>query len=378
MRHARSESLNWANLLRVAALTLLLGLPAATTHSADEPATPAATTTATAEPVEADFQLTIRQTDTLIGIAKRLLTDPNRWPDLQQRNNIKDPLRLVPGSILVIPRNMLRVDTSEVVVRNVTGPATKADGTPIAVNDRIPEGAGVKTADNGYVTLQLVDGSTLRVQPKSELKVERSRRVPGSQVTETQVQLPSGQAEVKFTPAAPKTSRFQIRTGFASAAVRGTEFRVSTSEKGTRSEVTEGTIEFAGVPAGGGQPSAADAVAVKEGFGSFVDDSRKPIAPVQLLPAPALPRPQVMQLSPNFRFRLPPIAGAVRYRVTVARDMTMQQVVREVYFDQPDLSLPNLAPGEYVIQVRAIDRFGLEGRDARVPLTMIAGRPAAP
>lgn len=355
-------------MLRAGGLALLLALSPAM-HAADAPEV-------AAEP-EADFQLTIRQTDTLIGIGKRLLIEPNRWPELQQRNNIKDPLRLVPGSVMVIPRAMLRVDPSEIVVREVVGPATRADGTPLAKNERLVEGAGVKTAENGYVTLQLVDGSTLRLQPRSELKVERTRRVPGSLITETQVQLPSGQAEVKFTPAAPRTSRFQIRTGFASAAVRGTEFRVSATDKGTRSEVTEGTIEFAGIPAGGGQSSPADAVAIREGFGSFVDDSRKPVAPVQLLPAPALPRPQVMQLAPNFRFRLPPIAGAVRYRVTVARDMGMQQVVREVYFDQPDLNLPNLAPGEYVIQVRAIDKFGLEGRDARVPLTMIAGKPAA-
>ena len=128
---------------------------------------------------DGDFELTLQRTDTLIAIGKRLLIDPNRWPDLQKRNNIADPLRLVPGSILVIPKALLRVDPAEVVVRSVVGPVSRADGTPLSANERLAEGAGVKTADNGYVTLPLVDGSTLRLQPRSDLKVERARRVPG-------------------------------------------------------------------------------------------------------------------------------------------------------------------------------------------------------
>ena len=325
---------------------------------------------------DGDFELTLQRTDTLIAIGKRLLIDPNRWPDLQKRNNIADPLRLVPGSILVIPKALLRVDPAEVVVRSVVGPVSRADGTPLSANERLAEGAGVKTADNGYVTLPLVDGSTLRLQPRSDLKVERARRVPGSQVTDTQIEMTSGKAEVQVKPAARRASRFEIRTGFASAAVRGTEFRVTAEARGTRSEVVEGTIAFAGIPPGTSQPSAADVVAVSEGFGSFVDDTRKPIPPVQLLPAPFLPKPQVMQLAPNFRLRIPPIAGAARYRVTLATDASMQQVRREQYFDQSDISLANVEPGNYVLQVRAIDKFGLEGRDARVPLTMVAGKPA--
>lgn len=330
-----------------------------------------------AEAGDGDFEFTLQKTDTLIGIGRRLLIDPNRWPELQKRNNIADPLRLIPGSILVIPRPLLRIDPAEVVVRSVTGPASRADGTPLVVNERLVEGAAIKTAENGYVTLQLIDGSTLRLQPRSDLKLERTRRVPGSQVTDTQMEMRSGKAEVQFKPAARKASRFEIRTGFASAAVRGTEFRVAADERGSRSEVVEGAIAFAGIPAGASQPSAADVVAVREGFGSFVDDTRKPIPPVQLLAAPFLPKPQVMQLAPNFRLRFPPITGAARYRATLAIDESMQQVRREQYFEQPDISFPNMDPGKYVLQVRAIDKFGLEGRDARVPLTMLGGQPAA-
>lgn len=40
------------------------------------------------------------------------------------------------------------------------------------------------------------------------------------------------------------------------------------------------------------------------------------------------------------------------------RFTTMQQQRREQYFDQPDINFPNMDPGMYVLQVRAIDKFG--------------------
>lgn len=332
---------------------------------------------ADADPAEADFELTIRQGDTLIGIGKRLLVDPNRWPDVQRRNSIPDPNRLTPGSTMLIPRPLLRLDAAEMEVRAVVGEATKADGSPVAVGERLRDGAAIRTADSGFVTVQLVDGSTMQVKPRTEMKVERTRRVAGTNVTDTQVDMSTGSAEVRFKPAAPKVSRFQIRTGFATAAVRGTEFRVTAQEKGTRTEVSEGTIAFTGLPAGGTAPTAADTVAVPEGFGSFVDETRKPAQPVALLPAPALPRPFIVQVAPTFRFRLPRINGAVTYRATLATDADMQQIRYEQVFTTADIVFANLEPGNYTLQVRAIDKSGLEGRDGRVPVNLRPPKPAA-
>ena len=332
---------------------------------------------ADADPGEADFELTIRQGDTLIGIGKRLLVDPNRWPEVQRRNSIPDPNRLAPGSTMLIPRPLLRLDAAEMEVRAVVGEATKADGSPVAVGERLREGAAIRTADSGFVTVQLVDGSTMQVKPRTDMKVERTRRVAGTNVTDTQVEMNSGSAEVRFKPAAPKVSRFQIRTGFATAAVRGTEFRVTAQEKGTRTEVSEGTIAFTGLPAGGAAPTAADTVPVPEGFGSFVDETRKPAQPVALLAAPPLPRPFIVQLAPNFRLRVARVNGAVAYRATLAADADMQQIRYEQVFNSSDIAFTNLEPGNYTLQVRAIDKSGLEGRDGRVPVNLRPPKPAA-
>jgi hypothetical protein len=205
--------------------------------------------------------------------------------------------------------------------------------------------------------------------------VERARRVPGSAVTDSRFQMQAGQAEVEFKPSSPKGSRFEIRTGFAAAAVRGTEFRIAASERATRTEVVEGTIAFTGIPAGGG--AAGEAVAVPAGFGSIVDETRRPSAPAQLLNAPILPQPRVIQFAPVLQLRFPALAGAVNYRVRLAADEGFDSVLRESVQAQPLVNLADLAPGAYVLKVRAIDRLGLEGREASVPVRLIAGKPTA-
>ncbi|MEK7435715.1 MAG: FecR domain-containing protein [Pseudomonadota bacterium] len=322
-----------------------------------------------------DFEVTVKQGDTLTGLAQQWLADPKRWAELQRHNKIENPDRLVPGNRLAIPASLLREKPAEVTVVSVSGRARKSDITLIAAGDRLREGETINTEENGYVTVQLVDGSTLRLQSRSNLNLERVRRLPGSDATETRIQLPSGQAEVKFNPGAAKASRFEIRTGFASAAVRGTEFRVGADARGTRSEVIEGTIAFAGLPPNAGPGQPADAVPISEGYGSIVDESRKPIAPVRLLDAPALPQEPVFQQAPALRLSFPPLEGAVSYRVWLAADAEFQQMFGAALLSRPEVSFSGLKAGSYVLKVRAIDKYGLEGRDAMVLVGILPDKP---
>ena len=331
-----------------------------------------------ADAAEPDFIVTIEQGDTLSGLGQRWLAEPRRWTELQRHNKIKDPNLLVPGSRLAIPVALLREKPAGITVGSVSGQAQKADGTPVVSGERLPVGSAIKTADNGYVTIKLVDGSTLKLQSRSDLKIERARRLPGSDATDTQIQLQKGQAEVEFKSNAPKTSRFEIRTGFASAAVRGTSFRVAAAEGGTRTEVTEGTIAFAGLPPNAGDAAPTDAVPIPSGFGSIVDESRKPIAPVRLLDAPALPQEPVFQPAPALRLSFAPLEGAVSYRAWLAADAGFEHMVGEAVLSQPNVSFSGLKPGSYVLRVRATDKFGLEGRDGYAIIGMLPEGAAAP
>ena len=329
-----------------------------------------------------DFQLTIQQGDTLPDLGERWLADPKRWPELQRHNKIRDPKRLVPGSTLAIPLALLRgepIEFSEVTLRSVSGQARKADGTPLATGDRLPERATIKTAEDGYVIIQLADASTLRLQSRSELTLERARRLPGTAGSDVRFSMPAGQAEIQFNPGAAQTSHFEIRTGFASASVHSAAFRVIAGERGTRTEVTEGSIAFAGLAPNAGLAAPEDALPIPEGFASTVDASRKPNAPVRLLAAPALPQEPVFQRAPSLRLAFPPLEGAVSYRARLATDADFQRMVGETVVSQPEVNFSGLEVGSYLLKVRAIDQFGLEGRDAIALIGIVPDtQPATP
>ncbi len=118
---------------------------------------------------------------------------------------------------------------------------------------------------------------------------------------------------------------------------------------------------------------------IPEGYGSIADDSRKPIPPVRLLAAPALPKEPVFQRAPVLRLAFPPLEGAVSYRARLAADADFQKIIGETIQPQPEVSFSGLAVGSYVLKVRAIDKFGLEGHDAMTIIGIVPDtQPAAP
>jgi hypothetical protein len=76
-------------------------------------------------------------------------------------------------------------------------------------------------------------------------------------------------------------------------------------------------------------------------------------------------------------FSLPPIPGAVAYRLQVAPDESYDALLFDVVFPSPDFAGPAAPDGTYTWRVRGIDAQGLEGLDASKTLTLNA-RPFAP
>lgn len=118
---------------------------------------------------------------------------------------------------------------------------------------------------------------------------------------------------------------------------------------------------------------------IPEGYGSIADDSRKPMPPVHLLAAPALPQGPVFQRAPALRLAFPPLEGAVSYRARLAADADFQKILGETVLSLPEVSFSGLEVGSYVLKVRAIDKFGLEGHDAMAIIGIVPDtQPAAP
>jgi hypothetical protein len=324
-------------------------------------------------PAGAFYVHTAAQGDTLIKLADRYLEKRNNWQSLQKLNNIENPTRIRPGTPIRIPIPDMRREPADMKVLAAQGDA-QADGTRLTTGGSVKEGQKLATGDNGFVTLQLADGSTLTVQSKSRVNVDNARRLANTGgVLDTVFKVVSGRVEAGVERQRGPAARFEVKTDTSTMGVRGTKFRVAADEGGkvAKSEVLTGKV---GVTAEG---VAAPEMGLDAGFGTLVEAGKAPLPPVALLPEPGLGAVPPRFEKTQFAFRVEPVTGATAYRAQVARDAGFKDVQADVLANGAEIALRGLPDGEFFLRVRAVDKLGLEGKDAQRAFTL-AARPEPP
>lgn len=334
--------------------------------------TMAAAAVSAGEPV---FTHVVTREETLIALSRRLLADPRQWPQLQQHNRIADARRVPVGTVLKIPVRLLATEPVPARVLSASGEVSGPQGVAVAAGQALPQGARLQAGDGGQATLQLVDGTVLRLRSGSVVQVETSRRLPRSGGALSGVKVEDGQVEVQAQkrPGAGAPG-FQISTPQGLLGVRGTEFRVSVDARAetTRNEVLEGQVMTEGRDGRAGRSVAA-------GFGVVVDRSGTVTPPVRLLAPPDVSAWPALQERVLVRFPIQPQPAVVAYRaqVAAAADPAFERVLQDVRSTGAELRLVDLPDGDYRIRVRAEDAQGLQGRDA-LHLFTLKARPEPP
>ena len=342
--------------------------------------------------------------DTLASIGARYLRSPTRWRELQTLNQVTDPARLAPGSLIRVPRRMVRaagLATAKVefVQGHATGlmpgldttpttrhrkrlaqadapPATAAATSALSAGDAITEGMRLQVPPDGYLQLRLADGSVVRVLADSDVDLKRLRgKRPGSSY-QSVIEVRKGKVESEVAPQ-PKGRRFEIQAPGAVASVRGTRFDVAVGQDGRVSTaVTEGVVSLKPHRRTRGQPRAANVVA---GQGAVVDRQGR-IGPRLALPA----APDLAQLPHDFEdadlltLKLAPVpVPGGGYQVRIARDEALRQVVRNGVFQTDRVQFVALEDGDYTLGVRTLDADGLAGEETRRAIRVHA-RPVPP
>jgi hypothetical protein len=120
-------------------------------------------------------------------------------------------------------------DTARVSVHEVNGSAKRLIAgvwQTLEANTMLRSGDVIKTAADSTVDLLLLDsGTSLRVMPDSELRLERLEVMKGTDATTTRLRLVSGSmigSQRKLGPA----SAFEVRTKNSTARIVGTEYLV--------------------------------------------------------------------------------------------------------------------------------------------------------
>ncbi|MFD4836230.1 FecR domain-containing protein [Achromobacter sp. NPDC058515] len=306
-----------------------------------------------------DFIYRVRQGDTLINLAAQYTRNQANWSRLQTLNQIVTPERLPIGLELHIPLSMIPVRDAQARVVHVSGQAD-LDGKSVQPGAPVAEGSTVVTAPNGFVTLELADGSKLTLPSDGSVELTRLRQFEGTALTDSVINVRRGSVESSVAPAGNGVGRFEIRTPVAVTGVRGTRFRVQSSAQGAQSEVLEGSVRLQ-AHAPGAAP--AKPVAVAEGYGAAIgaDGSLSGVRP--LLKAPQLGDP-VRAGGGSWTSAFAPVAGAQGYLVRVSRDAEGALPVSSVSFPSSDIRFTAPGPGTFYVSVRAVDNLGLSGQDA--------------
>src|SRR6516164_2687151 len=92
--------------------------------------------------VDQEFTYRAKEHDTLIGISRRLLIEPRRWPELQARNHIANPRRIPLGDAVMIPYEWLRLSPEAVTVAAVSGEVTQGANN-ITVGQTLTQGSEI-------------------------------------------------------------------------------------------------------------------------------------------------------------------------------------------------------------------------------------------
>lgn len=315
--------------------------------------------------------------DTLIGLSQHYLAQPMQWQLLARANRVPDPRRIPIGTRLCIPVDQMKSTPKSGVVLEVVGEATAKSGDKttqagagraVQKGDPVPPGMSLRTSPNGYVTVQLADGSILKIQANTEAKLESSQHYEEAGFYASVWSVLRGRVESLVTHLTGGQPRYQIKTPQAVLGVRGTEFRVATDGRRTLGETLTGTVAVSS-----GQQTAL----INAGQGTIADAQNKVAPPLPLPSAPPLDGLPKLFERPLLRIDLPSVPGASSYRLQIAEDADFRRVRAELTDTQTHFRISDLPDGRYHLRMRVANAQGLEGRDA-VATFQLKARPEPP
>lgn len=307
--------------------------------------------------------------DTLYDVAQRYLADAHAWRVLAHLNHVSAPRRLPPGMTLRLPLALLRRDAMPVSVVALSGLVTTrsrggAPDVPLLPKRTLGENDTVRTGSDGFATLELADGSFVSLTPNSCIVLAILRKMALTGIEDRVIELEKGEVTNEVTHAKQPGDRFEVRTPAIVAGVRGTHFRVNVLPSMTAVEVLDGKVAVGAAAStipGKTQWQASTSQFVDAGEGSATPNDGAVGAARALLPAPRLRHPSKVQDGRAVAFEIEPATAAAGYRVQIARDADLLDLIREARVQSPSAVFSDLPDGTYFVRVSAIDAAGLEG-----------------
>lgn len=302
-----------------------------------------------------EWSYTVRPGESFNEIADALLASNVSASRLLQHNGIDNPATVSSGDSLRIPLSWLQRQPDPARVRSVVGQVQLISGNtgnkrPLTDDMLVRVGDEI-LSHNGTATVELADGSVVRISPDSRLAFNRLTQYGKSGMVDTRLRLDRGEIETQVKPVIEGGSRFEIETPSAVAAVRGTMFTLKTAPGKTDLRVTEGEVSFG--PPGKTRriPAGYSASVSTVGVGNMSIRQLPPAPAINPLPPQLKQLPVKLSWQPN---------GASAHRVDIF-DAETGRWMDSSRVSGDSFNIDLLDNGRYDIHLAALDSNGIAG-----------------
>ncbi len=311
-----------------------------------------------------------RPGDTIWAVCKQFTIRENCWQTIGQENGVTFPRRIPPGTVIKFPISWLKTIPKPVTINYVRGNVSYSDSAneiaTASVGDNLAIGTIIIVGENSNATLRFADGTVMLLEENSELHLNALSANGDTGMVDSRVRLNRGAATTQV-PKRRDRIRFRIETPSAVAAVRGTEFRVSTDKDDinlSRAEVLEGLV---------GVDTSVSGQDVAQGFGLTAQKGAAPSEPIELLPAPIFNSTNQAQLV-DITIDWNTVDGAINYRATLLSidNNNEKKILATKTINDDSVQWSGLSVGCYSTEVSAIDENKLKGIPASLDVCVEA------
>lgn len=256
-----------------------------------------------------------------------------------------------------------RTEAVEAKLQKKTGEVDKRKGLlgtwqPCEVGDLFAESDAIRTGLKSTASLAFVDGSQVLIDPATTAVIRASRLDKLDRTVSTNLTLIKGSLLSQLSKQAQASGSFKLSAGSSEAIVRSGKFWASVSEaRATKIANYDGTLEI---------KSGEAIVTLKKNQGTVVLKGKKPIPPVELLPAPRLQWSDLdtVIFRNELLLKWNPIPNTIKYQIQISPERDFSRNVQTYSSSPPLLQLNNLPNQTLFVRLQAIDKFGLRGTDS--------------
>lgn len=313
-----------------------------------------------------DYKIT--SGDSLWKLCQKFEQEPSTcWGTLARLNNISEPSSLTLDRIIIIPEDWIAETVTVAQILNIRGDIQLhqfdetlkeyLDPVSLKKDAKLHQQDKISTSELSSALIIFNDKSEILLKENSVLILKTLSYNSRTEKNEIEVNLLKGRIRSLVNPNKKRTD-FGVTTPYAVAAVRGTEFRVSSNDKTSNSEVLKGLVEV---------NAQNESTSLTKGFASIVEKGKPPSKPIKLLDPPVIKSTEVKTPDNTYFASWKKIQNAKAYEVDLLKIMGDKNLLTDsTRIMENQYITHKLSAGNYRLILKGIDSNELYGLEMSV------------